>query len=185
MGFDIPDEYDGYVQPDPEEVPKRLWHVAPQSARQSIEREGLSVDESRTHNTGGAYGDDTDWLVEDYGEGEVRTEWRPHGVYLFPTLSQALDYCQSGMDLWQVDSEDIEVIRDPSVALNWEHDDSHHAYVTEHVPARLIERMPGHELTAQRAERERQGGVRRPMLASLDLAPAHEHQTQPLPGLEL
>lgn len=171
--FDVPDEYEAYVHPEDGELPEVFFHVAHRADRATIDAEGLSVDATRTHNTGGDYGDDPDdeWLHEHDDEGNLRpVEWRPHGVYLWPTLEQALDYAGAReVDIYKIDASDIgEVIRDPSVAMNWGHQPENDAYVTDYVPGRSFERIEGPELTALLADRERINPHRfRPSLSSV------------------
>lgn len=169
--FDVPHEYADHVHPEADEVPDTLYHVAYRSKRDSIVEEGLSVDAERTHNTGGAYGDDPDdeWLYEMNDEGEPQpSEWRPHGVYLWPTLEQALDYAAPrDADIYVIDATMVsDIIRDPCVAFNWGHQPEHNAYVAEYVPDRAMERMNPAEYTARLADRERDTGFRmRPPLS--------------------
>jgi hypothetical protein len=183
--FDVPEEYEPYIHPDMDELPETLYHVAPRSQRDRIQAEGLLVDDSMTWNTGGDLGDD-EWLYETGDDGErYRVEWRPHGVYMFPRLEQALDYIKHGKDdLYIISTEELSgVIRDPSVAMNWDYDDEHHAYVVTSVPTRALEMMPVHEITARLAEMPRYS---RPILEPVNEAPA-ENQLNiflTLPGLE-
>lgn len=178
MSFNVPDEYEDHVHPREGEVPAVLYHVAPRAARASIEGEGLAVDEIRTHNTGGEYGEDTDFLHEIGDDGvSFAAEWRPHGVYMFPTIEQALQYHggDTASDLYVVDAEDLDVLRDPSVAMNWDYDDSHHAYVAEYVPLRMIERMAGHDVTEQAYRAASAGTIcLPPQLSALNEAPVEQ-----------
>jgi hypothetical protein len=193
MSFSIPDEYDGHVQPQDGELPDTVYHVAPASARELIAEEGLSVHAERTHNVGGGWhsdDEDDEFIYEDMGEGPVATEWRPHAVFVWPTLEQAVRYCQDGMDIYEIDVESVygEFLRDPSVAMNWDYvDDDHRAYMVDHVPTSAIERMPSPEVTALRAAREAQLSQmvaqrgKRPVLSDNSL-PEPAQAAQPGPG---
>ncbi len=187
MAFDIPDEYYDSIRPADGEIPEVLYHVAPRQMRDSIFAEGLFVDESRTHNTGGAYSDDPDddWLYEDYGEGPIKSEWRPHGVYVWPTLEQAVTYRHSSdNDIYAICVEDLgyaaDIIRDPSVAPNWGHNPDWNAYVLEEVPQEAVILMDRVSIEQALAAKK---AASRPQVSLIDesesaLPHVHVHENQ-------
>jgi hypothetical protein len=132
------------------QVPRTVYHVAPRSARTNIETGGLDPS-SATWNTGAGQGDM--WYEEalwqrlgDQGE-MIPTEYRPEGIYLFDDLEAARQYARNGGDIYEVDLARIAedggpVIRDPSVAGNWDYvDDFDRAYVTRVVPEGYFRRV--------------------------------------------
>lgn len=139
-------------------IPDTVYHVAPRSARESIDAVGLDPNSS-TWNTGAGQGDM--WYEEalwqrlgDSGE-MIPTEYRPEGIYLFEDLEAARDYARNGGDIYEVDLSRVAedggpVIRDPSNAHNWEYLlNEERAYVTRLVPEgyfRRIEEIEGEGL---------------------------------------
>lgn len=124
-----------------ENPPAKLYHVAPRAVRDDILKRGLDVSDMNTWNTGlgigsGKYEDEHLWELGDDGE-YFAYEYRPFGVYMFPTLERAREYASAGEnDIYEIDTEENgrEIIRDPSVAANWEYDDEwNRAYVTRYV----------------------------------------------------
>lgn len=137
-------------------MPERLYHVAPRWARESILREGLDPT-GRTWNTGAGF---DDWnpetgIIGDPDDENADYEYRPEGIYMFEHHNQARDYArwggpedqwqpESAHDIWEINRHAIpgEIIRDPSVAHNWDWEPDWHAYVAEYVPTnalRLVE----------------------------------------------
>ena len=161
------DDFD-YLRLASDEVPETAYHVAPRSARDSIDQRGLDPDSS-TWNTGAGqnqeWWDDAIWeRLGDAGE-MIPIEYRPEGIYLFGDLAEAQRYARGGGDIYEVDVRRIlddggDFIRDPSVAPNWEFlDPSEFTYVTRVAPEgyfRRIDEVPGTGLDDMiRAERSR------------------------------
>jgi hypothetical protein len=123
-------------EPNPPEV---AYHVAPRSAREDILNNGLDP-KDETWNTGagadGTYRDEHLWMEDDDGN-EFAYEYRPVGVYMFPTLERAQEYAGGkDADIYEIDTaiNDREIIRDPSSAVNWDFLEEHEkAYVTRYV----------------------------------------------------
>jgi len=117
--------------------PKTLYHAAPKAAREDIAVNGLDPQE-KTWNVGGEGGDKYEdehlWRMGDDGE-EFAYEYRPVGIYMFEKKSDGEQYATgSGMDLYSIDTDtnDREIIRDPSVAREWDYEDRH-TFVTRYV----------------------------------------------------
>ena len=122
-------------EPDP---PKKLYHVAPRTARADIAQYGLDAS-GKTWNTGASEGwneGEFNWTESDDGE-VFQYEYRPTGVYMFADLVEAGKYNSDGKgDIYEIDTaaNDREIIRDPSQASDWEYvDEPDRAYVTRYV----------------------------------------------------
>ena len=120
--------------------PAKTYHVAPKSAREDILANGLDA-KDQTWNTGvGVSGnevfrDEHLWAKDDEGN-EYAYEYRPTGVYMFTDLDTAKRYAGDDGDIYEIDveSNNREIIRDPSVAMNWDSvEDEDKAYVTRYV----------------------------------------------------
>lgn len=147
--FDAEDDRDlayAMLEPNP---PAKLYHVAPQSARDAIEKNGLDAS-GQTWNIGIGGRDATEkyedeWIWNKGEDGEwFRAEYRPTGVYMFSDEARARQYMQPTDDLYEIDTaaNDREIIRDPSVALNWDYqDDEDKAYVTRYVEPGAFRRL--------------------------------------------
>jgi len=119
--------------------PKKLYHVAPRKLRKQILADGLEGTD--TWNTGAGMGDEwKDEMLWTQGEdGNLFPfEYRPVGVYMFPSLEAAQGYYNDDEhDIYEIDTDVSggEVIRDPSQAVNWDYaEDSDKTYVTRYVP---------------------------------------------------
>ena len=127
-----------YMQePNP---PATLYHVAPKTAREDILRSGLDA-KDKTWNTGvgisGAevFRDEHLWTKDDDGN-DWAYEYRPTGIYMFNSLDRAREYAGDDRDIYQINtvSNDRDIIRDPSGAINWEYlEEEDRAYVTRYV----------------------------------------------------
>jgi hypothetical protein len=133
-----------------EQMPSTAYHVAPRSARESIEARGLDPSSS-TWNTGAGQNqewfDDAIWeRLGDAGE-LIPIEYRPEGIYLFGDLEAARAYARGGGDIYEVDLSRInrdggDIIRDPSVAHNWNQlMDEEMTYVTRLAPEGYFRRI--------------------------------------------
>ena len=138
FGSDYISEMNSYIQePNP---PAVLYHVAPKSARADILRNGLDPAD-RTWNTGAGaddeYRDEHLWMKDENGE-DFAYDYRPKGIYMFPSVERANQYAEGNNgDVYRIDTKANrrEIIRDPSVAGNWDYLDPEydHAYVTRYV----------------------------------------------------
>lgn len=128
-------------EPDP---PKTLFHVAPKSARASIEREGLEP-QGRTWNTGGfmtgQWDEDSEWLHNEDGP----YEYRPEGVYMFGNRQSADEYNHDGQgDVYEINTKDHdhEIARDPHQAYDWDYvSPENRAWVTRRVRPGAFRRL--------------------------------------------
>ena len=118
--------------------PKTLYHAAPKSAREDISVNGLDPKEN-TWNTGadseGKYENEHLWTKGEDGE-LFAYEYRPAGIYMFEDKSDGERYASGfDMDLYSIDTDtnNREIIRDPSSAVNWDYLDDGKAYVTRYV----------------------------------------------------
>lgn len=126
MGFDIPQGYEVHPR---HSLPHEFYHVSPKDNRESILRDGLDAT-GRSWNLG----DGVLTADEFNNQGEdMQHDWRPEGVYLWPTLEQAQGYATPNDDIWKVTGYSGQIIMDPSVAHNWEFVEEDQAYVVEKV----------------------------------------------------
>jgi hypothetical protein len=118
-----------------------MYHVAPKSAREDIIKNGLDA-KDQTWNTGvgmsgqEVFRDEHLWTKDDEGN-DWAYEYRPTGVYMFDSLDRAREYANGTEgDIYEIDtvSNNRQIIRDPSGAINWEFlDEEDRAYVTRYV----------------------------------------------------
>jgi hypothetical protein len=138
-----------YMQePNP---PATTYHVAPKSAREDILKNGLDA-KDQTWNTGvgmsgqEVFRDEHLWTKDDEGN-DWAYEYRPTGVYMFDSLDRAREYANgTDGDIYEIDtvSNNRQIIRDPSGAINWEFlDEEDRAYVTRYVQPESLKLIDG------------------------------------------
>jgi hypothetical protein len=142
MPFDRPYGYEGVLDVNRDQLPEKLYHASPAENRDLILEEGLDAT-GRTWNTGHGW---DEWnsetgIVGDPDVPDADYEYRPEGIYMWPDLGEAMGYARNGWDIWEIDTNKIrhnDIIKDPSIAHNWDWEREHQAYVTEHVPPEAL-----------------------------------------------
>jgi DNA polymerase III epsilon subunit-like protein len=143
-------------EPNP---PSVMYHVAPKSAREDILKNGLDA-KNETWNTGvGGDGDEVFrdehlWSKDDNGD-EFAYEYRPVGIYMFSDLEAAQRYAGEDKDIYEVNTEsnNREIIRDPSNAANWDFlEEDEKAYVTRYVQPDSIKLLEAPEASAPQSQ---------------------------------